>query len=205
MPSGTSFSLVKVMPVKADIFDMLRGLSSCEDACLDKYHNARRSLFSNPYKHSYRDDNAKYKSIDDCGSKITVSVMRCSQQLVINAEQKELDIEAKAGLMAAQGKIYGIVNAEDAKQIELLNGRIGEEIDRVVDEAKSKALKLNPKANVSRIYSPAGNNALVVDKYLDLQKQSSNYREAYCKTTTLFSELAACSVLKSALADKLED
>ena len=42
----SSFSLVKVPPVKADIFDMLRGLSACEDECLRKYDEAKLILIS---------------------------------------------------------------------------------------------------------------------------------------------------------------
>ena len=133
--------------------------------------------------------------------------MRCLQNLVIKAKQRELDIQTKAGLMAAQGKIYGLVDTDDDNQLDLLKNQISAEIERLVEKARADALKLNPHPNkdAARIYSPASNNALAVDKYLDLQKRPANYRRAYCTRTTPFSEQAVCNILKSALADELED
>ena len=200
-----SLSLVKVQPVKADIFDLLRESATCDAECYRQSSELHAQfLYGKPYKHSYIDTGTKGNATAKCNQDRTVGRLRCLQELIDKAEKKELEIETKAGTMAAQDKVYGRIDPYNIKETELLQSHIGAEINQLVEEQRAEALRKNPQASVSRIYSPAANNALVVEQYLDLQKHPSSYRKAFCKDATMYSKKAICRVIEAALADELE-
>ena len=194
-----SLSLVKVQPAKADIFDFLRGSAICDDEC-DRQSRTLiyDKFYPKSYEHSYYNMSAKTNAAEKCNQDKTVGRLRCLQELVDKAEKKELEIETKAGTMAAQGKVYGRIDPDNIKETEFLQRHIGTEIEQLVEKQKTEVLRKNPQANVSRIYSPAANNALVVEQYLDLQKHPRSYRKAFCKDATRYSTQAICRVIDAA-------